>query len=131
MLYPWLDWQRASLSAWLDAARVATAATPLEPLLGPPRELLARTLDAGAAAERPLEAAVRRDVPFPVVCETVVESPFVRLVRVRRPEARRQRLLLLTLHSGYSTAVLSPLVAALAAAGEVVATDWIDARLVP
>jgi poly(3-hydroxybutyrate) depolymerase len=131
MLYPWTDWQRISLFAWLDAARVATAATPLEPLLGPPRELLARTLAAGAAVERPLETAVRRDASFPVLCETVAESPFVRLVRVRRPGARRQRALVLAPHSGYSTAVISPLVAALAVSGEVVATDWVDARLVP
>jgi poly(3-hydroxybutyrate) depolymerase len=131
VLYPWLDWQRASLSAWLDAARAATAATPLEPLLGPPRELVARTLAAGVAAERPLEAAVWQDAPFPVLCETVAESPFARLVRARRPGARRQRFLVLAPHSGYSTAVISPLVAALAALGEVVATDWVDARLVP
>ncbi|HEX6014859.1 MAG TPA: hypothetical protein VFY87_24300, partial [Geminicoccaceae bacterium] len=96
MLCPRLDWQRASLSAWLelDAARVATAATPPEPLPRPSRELLARTLAAGVAAERRLEAAVRRDASFPVLCETVAESPFVRLVpdgtgaRLRWPSGR-------------------------------------------
>ena len=34
-------------------------------------------------------------------------------------------------NSGYATAVLSPLLTALLAFGEVVVTDWVDARLVP
>ncbi|MEK0082740.1 hypothetical protein [Benzoatithermus flavus] len=132
MLYPWLDWQRSLLAAWLEAGRLASRATPLEPLFRPPQELVARTLAAGEVSRRPLEEVIRRDAPFPVRGEAIATTPFVRLVHLHRPgRAQRHRFLLLAPHSGYATAVLSPLATTLAALGEVVVTDWVDARLAP
>jgi poly(3-hydroxybutyrate) depolymerase len=100
-------------------------------LLHPPRELLARTLAAGAVSERPLEQAVKRDAPFPVRAEVIRSSPFVRLVHLQRPGPQLQRFLLLAPYSGYATSVISPLATTLVALGEVIVTEWIDARLVP
>jgi poly(3-hydroxybutyrate) depolymerase len=132
LLYPWLDWQRSLLAVWLEAGRLASGATPLETLLGPPRELVARTLAAAEVSRRPLEEVVRRDAPFPLRGEAIATTPFVRLVHLHRPgREQRQRFLLLAPHSGYATAVLSPLAATLAAWGEVIVTDWVDARLAP
>ncbi len=131
MLYPWLEWQRTSLTAWLETARAASAASPLAQLLHPPGELLARTVAAGAISERPLEIVVRLDAPFPVRSEVIAATPFVRLVRLRRPGPQRRRFVLLAPHSGYATAVISQVVTTLLALGEVVVTDWIDARMAP
>ena len=117
MLYPWLEWQRASLTAWLETARAASAASPLAQLLHPPGELLARTMAAGAISERPLEIVVRLDAPFPVRSEVIAATPFVRLVRLRRPGPQRRRFVLLAPHSGYATAVISQLVTTLAGLG--------------
>ncbi|MGD9508177.1 MAG: hypothetical protein AB7I59_13405 [Geminicoccaceae bacterium] len=130
MLYPWLDWQRAGLEAWLATARLATTVTPLAPVLDPPHELLARTLAAGAVASRPVEAAVERDAPFPVAAEELLRTPFLRLVRLRGRAADR-RFVMVAPNSGYAAAIASPLITALLALGEVVVTDWTDARLVP
>lgn len=130
MLYPWLDWQRAGLEAWLATARLATTATPLAPVLDPSHELLARTLAAGAVAEHPVEEAVARDAPFPVTAEELLRTPFLRLVRLRGPATGR-RFVMVAPNSGYVAAIASPLLTALVALGEVVVTDWTDARLVP
>jgi len=129
MLYPWLDWQRAGLEAWLATTRLAASGTPLGPLLDPSHELIARTLAAAAVAPRPVEAAVARDAPFPVDAEEILRTPFLRLVRLRGPATSR-RFVMLAPHSGYATAIISPLLTALLALGEVVVTDWVDARLV-
>jgi polyhydroxyalkanoate depolymerase len=131
MLYPWLDWQRTWLSIGLELSRLGGAAGPLERLLHPPRELVARTLAAGAAGDRPLEEAVRVDAPFPVWAEPAASTPFARLLLLRRPGPQRRRFLVLAPCSGYATAVISPLVTTLVAQGEVIVTEWIDARLVP
>ena len=130
MLYPWLDWQRAGLEAWLATARLAASGTPLGSLLDPSHELIARTLAAAAVAPRPVEAAVARDAPFPVDAEEILRTPFLRLVRLRGPATGR-RFVMLAPHSGYATAIISPLLTALVSLGEVVVTDWTDARLVP
>ena len=130
MLYPWLDWHRAGLEAWLAAARLAASGTPLGPLLDPSHELIARTLAAAAVAPRPVEAAVARDAPFPVDAEEILRTPFLRLVRLRGPATGR-RFVMLAPHSGYATAIISPLLTALVSLGEVVVTDWTDGRLVP
>ena len=130
MLYPWLDWQRAGLEAWLATARFAASGTPLGSLLDPSHELIARTLAAAAVAPRPVEAAVARDAPFPVDAEEILHTPFLRLVRLRGPAIGR-RFVMLAPHSGYATAIISPLLTALVSLGEVVVTDWTDARLVP
>lgn len=130
-MYPWLDWQRSWLSAWLELSRLG-GFTPLEGWLHPPRELLARTLAAGGASRRALEATVAADARFPLAVERVAATPFARLTRFSRRDARAdRRFLLLAPHSGFATVVVSPLVAALAAEGEVLVTDWVDARLVP
>lgn len=131
MLYPWLDWQRAGLEAWLAATRLVTAASPLDGALHPTRELFARTLAATAVSPRPVEDAVRRDAPFPVESEVLAATPFLRLVRLRRPVESHRRIALLAPHSGYAAAVVSPLLIVLLSLGEVVVTDWVDGRLVP
>ncbi len=131
MLYPWVDWHRASMTTWLKAARLAASVLPLSQALQPPRDLFARTLAAGEVAERPLEVVVKQDAPFPVETEIVRETPFVRLLRLRRPGTSSRGFVLLAPHSGYATAVISPLVTAIVAQGEVVVTDWVDARLAP
>ena len=131
MLHTWLDWQRSLLSSWLELGRLAGASHPLGHLLHPPRELLARTLAAGTVSERPLDQAVKRDAPFPVRAEVIRTSPFVRLVHLQRPGPQRQRFLLLAPYSGYATSVISPLATSLVAMGEVIVTEWTDARLVP
>lgn len=130
MFYPWLDWQRAGLEAWLATARLAATATPLAPILDPSHELLARTLAAGAVAPRPVEQAVAGDAPFPVDAEEILRTPFLRLVRLRG-SATGRRFVMVSPHSGYATAITSPLLIALLSLGELVVTDWIDARLVP
>jgi poly(3-hydroxybutyrate) depolymerase len=132
LLYPWLDWQRSLVSAWLEAGRLASVSSPFQRLLHPPRELLARTLAAGEVSRRSLEEVVRRDAPFPVKGQAIAETPFVRLVHLHRPGVpQRHRFLLLAPNSGYTTAVLSPLATTLASMGEVIVTDWVDARLAP
>lgn len=131
MLYPWLDWQRAGLEAWLAATRLVTAASPLDGALHPTRELFARTLAATAVSPRPVEDAVRRDAPFPVESEVLAATPFLRLVRLRRPTESHRRIALLAPHSGYAAAVVSPLLIVLLSLGEVVVTDWVDGRLIP
>ena len=100
MLYPWLDWHRAGLEAWLAAARLATAASPLDQALHPSRELFGRTLAAAAVTPRPVEDAVQRDAPFRVESEVLAATPFVRLVRLRRPTGSHRRIVLLAPHSG-------------------------------
>lgn len=131
MLYPWVDWHRASLTTWLKAARLAASVMPMAQVLHPPRELFARTLAAGTVIERPLEVQVAQDAPFPLTSEVVAGGPFVRLLRLRGPQPQRRRFLVLAPHSGYASAVISPLVTDLVTQGEVVVTDWVDARLVP
>ena len=131
MLYPWLDWHRAGLEAWLAAARLATAVSPLDHALHPPRELLGRTLAAAAVTPRPVEDAVRRDAPFPVETEVLAATPFVRLVHMRRPAKSHRRFVMVAPHSGYATMVVSPLLIVLLSLGEVVVTDWVDGRLIP
>ncbi len=131
MLYPWLDWHRAGLEAWLATARLATLAMPLDQALHPSRELIGRTLAAAEVGFRPVEDAVVRDSPFPVESEVLAVTPFVRLVRLWRPDGPRRRIVLLAPHSGYAAAVVSPLLTVLVTLGEVVVTDWIDGRLVP
>ena len=92
---------------------------------------MTRTLAAGAARERPIEAVVRADAPFPVQDDLVAATPFVRLVRLRGPAGSRRRFIVLAPHSGYATAVISPLATALLTLGEVLVTDWIDGRMIP
>ncbi|MFL5333641.1 MAG: hypothetical protein ACJ8H8_10790 [Geminicoccaceae bacterium] len=75
MLYPWLEWQRRSVEALLLLTRFLSVASPLgSTLLHLPCELLARTLAAGAVRDRPVEAVVRRDVPFPVQDDLAVAA---------------------------------------------------------
>ena len=131
MLYPWLDWHRAGLEAWLAAARLATAASPLDQALHPSRELFGRTLAAAAVTPRPVEDAVQRDAPFRVESEVLAATPFVRLVHLRRPTGSHRRIVLVAPHSGYATAVVGPLLIVLLSLGEVVVTDWVDGRLIP
>lgn len=130
MLHELLEWQRGALASWLNALDLGSG-TPLGHLLHPSRELLARTLAAGEATDRSLVRAVAADARLPLDAATVTVTPFARLVRLRRSAAPRRRHLLIAPCSGYATAVLSPLAALLAIDGEVLVTDWIDARLVP
>jgi poly(3-hydroxybutyrate) depolymerase len=95
-------------------------------------EFVARNLAWLAPRGPDLAAAVRRDAGPGVAAEAVLETPFVRVLRLWSGERRRRRrVVLLTPHSGYASSALSPLVASLLPLGEVWATDWRDARLVP
>lgn len=96
-----------------------------------PHELMARTLAAVDTHGRTLAEVVRADAPFEVRGGVVAATPFVRLIHLAGPAAGRRRFLLVAPASGYATAVISPLVTALLAQGEVVVTEWVDARLVP
>ena len=131
MLYPWLDWQRQGVEALLSLTRLTSGMSPLDAaLLQPTRELLARTLAAGAARERPVEAVVVADAPFAVRAE-IAATPFVRLVRLRGPAESGRGFVVLAPHSGYAAAVISPLITSLLTLGEVLVTDWVDGRMVP
>lgn len=131
MLYPWLEWQRSLLTTWVELSRHSVPIAPLDRLLHPPRELIARTLAAGATHPRALAETVRADAGFPIRVEPLATLPFARLLRITGPRGSRRRFLLLAPHSGYATVVISPLVTVLAALGEVLVTEWLDARLVP
>lgn len=131
MLHAWLDWQRAALAACLSVVRTTTADTPLAALLRAPSEVLIRSLAAATVSRRSLEQAVLQEAGGAVRVETVAMSPFARLVRLRGARSPRRTLLLLAPHSGYAATVLSPLVLSLVGHGELLVTEWIDARLVP
>lgn len=131
MLDPWFDLQRSWFSAWSQLVRLGDVSAALARLAHAPRELVVRTLAASDTHGRTLEEVVRADAPFRVRGRVIAATPFVRLVHLVRPEPPNRRFLLLAPASGYATVVLSPLATALAAQGEVVVTDWIDARLIP
>lgn len=131
MIHTLFDWQRAYLAAWIETLRVPLAAAALDHILHAPSEVLTRTLAAAGIADRPLDRAVERDAPFSVAVEPLLTDPFARVLRLRGPQADRRLFFLMTPHSGYAAAVMSSLVATLLSLGEVVVTEWRDARLVP
>ena len=96
-----------------------------------PQELVVRTLAATGTHGRTLEEMVRADSPFEVRGVVVAATPFVRLVHLAQPKTPARRFLVLAPASGYATAVISPLVTSLLVQGEVIVTEWVDARLVP
>ena len=132
MLYPWLDWQRASLEAWLATARLAAAGHAA----GARAASAARAARPHAGGRRGQRAAARGGGrprrALPGRRPRTSSAHPVRAAGAPAPAGpQRQRFVILAPHSGYATAVISPLVTALLALGEVVVTDWIDARLVP
>lgn len=132
MLHLWLDWHRSSLSAGLGLARLAATVTGLDGVLAPTAELLERTLAAGGVITRSLAQVLTEDAGGQLAVATLAESPFHRLLSVKA--AYGQDLgpfLLIAPCSGYATVVVSPLVLALARLGEVIVTEWVDARLIP
>lgn len=94
-------------------------------------EWLARTSRIGDLVELPVEAAVHQLIGSRLRHTVEHADPFGRIVRLWTPGSGRRRVVLLAPHSGYATAVLAQLAAALASTAEVLVTDWHDARLVP
>ena len=132
MLYPWLDWHRASLTAWLKASTPGGSRRRRWRVCCIRRASCSSAHAGGRERQRAAARAGRgrgRAIPGPG--RGHLGDPFVRLVRLRRPGPQRQRFVVLAPHSGYATAVISPLVTALLAMGEVVISDWVDARLAP
>ena len=86
-----------------------------------------RTGDIGG---QPIEEAVAARLGRRLRHELVAETPFVRLLHLGAGALGR-RIVLLVPHSGYATSVLTDLVMVLLELGEVIVTDWKDARLVP
>ena len=131
MFYQLYEWQRPHLALWLEAFRMAGLAGPWQHFARAHGELLTRTARAAEVPDATLEDAVAGDARGPILHEVVDRRPFHRLVRFRRARSGKARTLLLAPHSGYATAVLSQLIHALLRQGEVLVTDWIDARLIP
>ncbi|MFO1035992.1 MAG: hypothetical protein U1E45_04035 [Geminicoccaceae bacterium] len=131
MIYNILEWQRFLFGRLLEAARMPPDPSPLHRAFFALGEAAARTAAASEVNPTPIEDAVGHDAPWPIHPEIVEETPFVRVVRLRAPHGGRSRSLLIAPYSGYQTAVMSALVLALLEQGEVVVTDWKDARLVP
>ncbi|MCB2054225.1 MAG: polyhydroxyalkanoate depolymerase [Geminicoccaceae bacterium] len=132
MLYDLIDLQRRQWQAWADMVLTSTAAAvALAPASVLPAVWFARVVGALDNGEVGLEDAVRRDAGQPLGIDTLPSpSPFVRLVRFSSGAGGRP-ILFVAPFSGYAAAVSSRLVAALAAIGEVVVTDWRDARDIP
>lgn len=131
MIYNILEWQRFLFGRLLEAARMPADPSPLHRAFYAVGEAAARTAAAADANPTPIEDAVAHDAPWPIHPEIVEETPFVRVVRLRAPHGGRSRSLLVAPYSGYQAAVMSSVVLALLEQGEVVVTDWRDARLVP
>ena len=133
VLHELLEWQRAALSALARRPRprapAHAAGTAAASLPRAPRPHARRR-----RGQRP-HAWPRRCRPtrrFPVRAETVASDALRAAgAAARASRTQRRRYLLMAPHSGYATAVLSPLATLLAGGGEVLVTDWIDARLVP
>lgn len=131
MLYPWLDLSRTTLSAWLQAAVLGSSAAPDSGGLKALHEIASRTLAAADVSARSLERTVRHDARFPVRSDLIHADAFVRVLRLRSPRRGGRLFLVMAPHSGYAAAVLSPVIVVLLAMGDVVVTEWTDARLVP
>lgn len=131
MLYPWFDWSRETLAAWLQLAHPLAAGMDGLPHLAAPHAVLTRTLAAAGVSERCLEQAVSEDARQPIKAEALLEGAFLRVLRFRAPLGGRRVFVLMAPHSGYAAAVLSPVIVTLLALGDVVVTDWTDARMVP
>jgi poly(3-hydroxybutyrate) depolymerase len=131
MFYQLYEWQRPGMTSWLGALRVPGLFMPWQRVACASSELVARSLEAVELQELGLEAAVVGDAPGPIFHELLQSRPFWRLLRFRRRAGGGVRILLLTPHSGYASAILSQLIHALLELGEVLVTDWVDARLVP
>ncbi|MFO1069500.1 MAG: hypothetical protein U1E14_13360 [Geminicoccaceae bacterium] len=131
MFYSFYELQRLALGPLLGALRMPPGAAGWQRPFWAWGEVLARSAEAGEARPVPVEAAVAHDLGGPLEAAEVASTPFVRVVRMRRPGGPSRPILLAAPHSGYAAAVMSPLAIALLGAGEVWVTDWIDARLVP
>lgn len=93
---------------------------------------LTRALDAGEPACEPIEDAMARLWHREVRATVEHEGPFVRIVRLALPgSAGGRRTVLAAPFSGYATSVLGQLAGTLLEQGELLVTDWKDARLVP
>lgn len=131
MFHHLLDLQLASLRPMARLARDLGGLVPWSPA-GAVADWLTRALDAGEPAAEPLEQALARHWRCPVEANIEHEGPFVRVVRLARPGGGgRARIVLAAPYSGYATSVLGQLLGTLLDLGEVVVTDWKDARLVP
>lgn len=131
MLYQLYELQRLAFGPMLATMRL-TDDTPfwLRPALAA-GEVMARAAAASEPAGHGLDRIVAADLGAPLIVDEVMATPFVRVLGFRAGRAARRRILLGAPHSGYASAVLSPLVAALLPLGDVWVTEWVDARLVP
>ena len=91
---------------------------------------LVQGLRTGDLGGQPIEEAVAARLGRRLRHELVAATPFVRLLHLGAGALGR-RIVLLVPHSGYATSVLVDLVMVLLEVGEVIVTDWVDARLVP
>ncbi|MCB9944902.1 MAG: hypothetical protein H6851_14940 [Geminicoccaceae bacterium] len=125
MFYDFFDFQRRQWDTWLGLARQTGA---LPPLVAAQAELIRRSIGSSRHDAMTLEDAVRHDLAAPVeIQELASPSAFTRLLGFRRGRGQ-PRVLYVAPYSGYATSVSSALVASL---GDVIVTDWVDARNVP
>jgi poly(3-hydroxybutyrate) depolymerase len=127
MLYELIDLQRASLAPW-TAWLKCLGEGPAGGVFGAWGDVLDRTLAAGEPVERPLREALGLEG---VESERLFATPFVRVDRLRRGGRAGPAQLLVAPHSGYAASALAPVAAAMLAVGDVIVTDWADARTVP
>ncbi|MDX6750544.1 hypothetical protein SH611_12055 [Geminicoccaceae bacterium 1502E] len=131
MFHHLLDLQRASLRPMARFARELGGLVPWSPA-GAFGDWLTRALDAGEPASEPIEEALARHWRCEVRATLEHEDAFVRIVRLARPGGPGKGTTLLAgPFSGYAASVLGQLVGTLLELGEVLVTDWQDARLVP
>ncbi|MEZ5823546.1 MAG: hypothetical protein R3C97_02005 [Geminicoccaceae bacterium] len=125
MLYDLFDLQRRQWDSWLGMAMQVGGGSPL---LAAQAEFVRRSLGAARPDGLSLAEAVRQDAGAPVeIVELERPSAFCRLLQFKRGRGGPE-ILFVAPYSGYATAITSPLVSAL---GDVIVTDWADAKDVP
>ena len=125
MFYDLFDLHRRQWDSWLGMALQAGGQSPF---LAAHAEIIRRSFGSQRPGSMSLEDAVRQDAAAPVeIVELPRPSAFCRLMRFKRGRGGAE-VLFIAPYSGYATAVTSPLIAAL---GDVIVTDWADAKDVP
>ena len=141
MLYTLHDASAAALlpaRMWAQAASGALrTACWMPPHLASAARASAAWADVAEGVLRPRgkpawDVRVARGAAEPLAEEIVLEQPFVRLVRFRRPDVAGPRVLLVAPMSGHHATLLRGTVQDMADRGmDVHVTDWRDARIVP
>ncbi|MGF1475590.1 MAG: hypothetical protein ACFB6S_08520 [Geminicoccaceae bacterium] len=99
-------------------------------------ELTTRLVEAGEPVTEPLVDGVARDFGAPVSETTLLDLPFVTIRRLSADPSGtghhgKPPWIIIPPFSGYAPVVTSPLLASALKTGDVIVTDWVDARLVP